>query len=102
MDIAGNVWEWLNELCLDPTAASWNWYNVMSGYGQIYMPSQTALHALIGGGPWHNGVHCGSRAVDCNGCPWDVHAHIGVRCVTVCNLPGWAKAHPIEKYINRG
>lgn len=23
-------------------------------------------------------------------------------CVTVCNLPGWAKAHPIEKYINRG
>lgn len=23
-------------------------------------------------------------------------------CVTVCNLLGWAKAHPIEKYINRG
>ena len=81
MDIAGNVWEWLNELCLDPTAASWNWYNVMSGYGQIYMPSQTALHALIGGGCWINGVHCGSRAVSCTYYPWNVHTSVGVRCV---------------------
>jgi hypothetical protein len=81
MDIAGNVWEWLNELCLDPTAASWNWYNVMSGYGQIYMPSQTALHALIGGGVWGNGVHCGSRAVRCDNYPWNVNTSIGVRCV---------------------
>lgn len=81
MDIAGNVWEWLNELCLDPTAASWNWYNVMSGYGQIYMPSQTALHALIGGGSWISGVHCGSRAVYCSDYPWYVGTYIGVRCV---------------------
>ena len=81
MDIAGNVWEWINELCLDPTAASWNWYNVMSGYGQIYTPSQTALHALFGGGAWGHGVHCGSRAVKCDSYPWDVSASIGVRCV---------------------
>lgn len=81
MDIAGNVWEWINELCLDPTAASWNWYNVMSGYGQIYMPSQTALHALVGGGHWGSGVHCGSRAVGCSDYPWYVTASIGVRCV---------------------
>ena len=81
MDIAGNVWEWINELCLDPTAASWNWYNVMSGYGQIYMPSQTALHALFGGGFWLDGVHCGSRAVACSAFPWNVHTLIGVRCV---------------------
>ena len=81
MDIAGNVWEWLNELCLDPTAASWGWQNVMSGYGQIYMPSATALHALVGGGSWNDGVHCGSRAVICNFYPWDVSTHFGVRCV---------------------
>lgn len=81
MDIAGNVWERLNELCLDPTAASWNWYNVMSGYGQIYMPSQTALLALIGGGSWGDGVRCGSRAVICNNYPWYVGTYIGVRCV---------------------
>ena len=81
MDIAGNVWEWINELCLDPTAASWNWYNVMSGYGQIYMPSQTALRALGGGGNWGNGVHCGGRAVSCHNYPWYVRTYIGVRCV---------------------
>lgn len=81
MDIAGNVWEWINELCLDPTAASWNWYNVMSGYGQIYMPSQTALHALRGGGSWGNGVRCGGRAVGCSDYPWHVNTGIGVRCV---------------------
>ena len=81
MDIAGNVWEWLNELCLDPTAASWNWYNVMSGYGQIYMPSQTALRALVGGGAWSDSVRCGSRAVYCGSCAWNVVTYIGVRCV---------------------
>ena len=81
MDIAGNVWEWINELCLDPTAASWNWYNVMSGYGQIYMPSQTALLALLGGGAWDNGVHCGSRAVSCYNYPCYVSTDIGVWCV---------------------
>ena len=81
MDLVGLIWKWLKEFCLDPTAASWNWYNVMPGYGQIYMPSQTALHALIGGGNWNNGVHCGSRAVNCNNYPWNVNTNIGVRCV---------------------
>ena len=40
-----------------------------------------ALHALIGGGNWNNGVHCGSRAVNCNNYPWNVNTNIGVRCV---------------------
>ena len=81
MNMAGKVWEWFTVLFLPPTAASWNWYNVMSGYGQIYMPSQTALHALIGGGDWIGGVRCGSRAVICNVYPWSVYTSIGVRCV---------------------
>jgi len=39
------------------------------------------LHALIGGGNWNNGVHCGSRCVNCNNYPWNVNVNIGVWCV---------------------
>ena len=39
------------------------------------------LHALIGGGNWNNGVHCGSRTVNCNNYPWNVNTNIGVWCV---------------------
>ena len=38
-----------------------------------------SLHALICGGNWNNGVHDGSRAVNCNNYPWNVNANIGVR-----------------------
>nr|DAT40585.1 MAG TPA: major tropism determinant [Caudoviricetes sp.] len=78
-DCAGNVWEWLDELCLDPMASNWNLYDVMPGYGQIYMPSSTALHALIAGGNWRHGVHCGARAVFCNDYPWNADPDVGVR-----------------------
>lgn len=80
-DLVGNVWKWLNELCLDPTATTWAWHDVFSGYGQAYMPSATALHALLGGGGWNNGVRCGSRAVYCNRSPWYVDTYVGVWCV---------------------
>lgn len=40
-----------------------------------------ALLALIGGGSWGHGVHCGSRAVLCYNYPWNVGTHLGVRCV---------------------
>ena len=39
------------------------------------------LHALNCGGNWNNGVHDGSRAVNCNNYPWNVNTNIGVRCV---------------------
>jgi len=39
------------------------------------------LHALVGGGAWINGVHDGSRTVNCNNYPWNVNSNIGVRCV---------------------
>ena len=82
-DAVGNVWEWLDELLHDPTAASANWYNPMSGQevGQIYEYSETGLHALLGGGSWLDGVHDGSRTVNCPYYPWNVHSNIGVRCV---------------------
>ena len=75
------MWKWLNELMHDPTAASAAWYDVFSGYGQAYMYSSTGLRALFGGGDWSSGVHCGSRAVYCNDCPWYVGTSIGVWCV---------------------
>ena len=78
-DCAGNVWEWLDELCLDPNASSWNWYDVVPGYGQIYMPSDTALRALVAGGSWSDGARCGARAVYCSFCPWYVGTDVGVR-----------------------
>lgn len=80
-DLVGNVWKWLNELMHDPTATTGAWHDVFSGYGQAYMYSATGLHALIDGGSWNGGVHCGSRAVDCNNYPWYVNSHIGVWCV---------------------
>lgn len=80
-DLVGNVWKWLNEFCLDPTAGSWAWHDVIPGYGQIYMPSNTALHALIAGGGWAYGVHCGARALHCGLYPWDVDTSVGVWCV---------------------
>ena len=73
------MWEWLDELCLDPNASSWNWYDVVPGYGQIYMPSDTALRALVAGGNWGNGARCGARAVNCSVYPWNVNTDVGVR-----------------------
>ena len=82
-DLVGNVWKWLNEFCLDPTASSWGWQDVLgSGYGDAYIPSNTALHAFLGGGCWGNGVRGGSRAVSCDNCPWfGGYAGVGGWCV---------------------
>jgi formylglycine-generating enzyme required for sulfatase activity len=81
MDMVGNVNKWLDEFLHDPTASSASWYDVVSGYGQIYMYSSTGLHALIGGGVWSSGVHAGARCVNCSNYPWNVYTNIGVWCV---------------------
>ena len=52
--------------------------------GKLLIRTRPGLHALIGGGNWNNGVHCGSRAVNCNNYPWNVNTNIGVWCV--CDL----------------
>ena len=81
-DLVGNVWKWLDEFCLDPTAASWAWQDVLgAGYGDIYMPSATALRALIAGGSWSGGARGGRRALSCSRCPWLVDTDIGVWAV---------------------
>lgn len=81
MGLCDNVWKWLDEFILDPVATTWAWQDVIPGYGQIYMPSVTAVHALIGGGGWGSGVRCGSRAVYCDASPWNVSTGVGVWCV---------------------
>ena len=81
-DLVGNVWKWVDEFCLDPTATTWAWQDVLgAGHGQAYIPSNTALHAFICGGDWNDGVHDGDRAVYCSAYPWDVSSNIGVWCV---------------------
>ena len=82
-DCVGNVWEWVDELMLDPTASSWGWQTPMSsdGVGDIYMPSATALRALMCGGGWGDGARGGSRAAYCSHYPWYVGSTDGVRCV---------------------
>ena len=77
--LIGNVWKWVDELCLDPTASSWNWKDVLgAGYGDAYIPSDTALRALNCGGYWSDGVRGGSRAVHAYYYPWYVSTDVGV------------------------
>ena len=81
-DLVGNVWKWVDEFCLDPTASAWAWQDVLgSGHGDAYIPSATALHAFVCGGHWGDGVHGGDRAVACSYYPWNVITHLGVWCV---------------------
>lgn len=81
-DLVGNVRKWLDEFCLDPTATTCTWHDVLgAGHGDAYMPSSTALHALVAGGGWSGGVNDGDRAVSCNNFPWNVSAFAGVWCV---------------------
>lgn len=83
VDGVGRVWEWTDELCLDPTANAWAWQDIkeIAGHGDMYIPSATALHALICGGDWNIGVHCGSRTVHAGSYPWDSGANSGGRGV---------------------
>ena len=83
VDCVGRAWEWVDELCLDPTASSWAWYDITAnaGYGDMFLPSNTALHALVCGGGWSNGVHDGARAVNANYSPWYSYAHLSGRGV---------------------
>ena len=80
-DLVGNVWKWLDEFCLDPNASSWTgttyWARAMATLYSV----NTALHALLGGGRWDDGVPGGSRAVNAADYPWHVNGGIGVWCV---------------------
>lgn len=83
IDCAGNVWEWLDEFVIRPDSGStWQFYNVMSGMnvGQLWMYGSISLVQMIAGGDWHSGVACGSRCVNLDNSPWNVHVDIGSRC----------------------
>ena len=81
-DLVGNVGKWADEFCLDPTATTWAWQDVLgAGHGQAYIPSNTALRALFCGGYWSYGVRAGGRCVAANIYPWAVGSSFGVWCV---------------------
>lgn len=46
------------------------------------MSNRLTLHALISGGNWNNGSHCGSRTVNLNNYPWNVNGNIGAWAVS--------------------
>ena len=76
--------DWLRENCADLTSKLPFLLEIPServlgaGYGDAYIPSDTALRALDCGGDWNYGVHDGSRAVDASDCPWGVSTGVGV------------------------
>jgi len=82
VDCVGNVWEWLDELSYREDGANTGWaYRDCLGTdkGRAYLYKDNALVALLGGGCWGSGVHCGSRSVDAHVCPWFVITDSGCR-----------------------
>ena len=81
VDCAGNVWEWQEDYTMrQDTTLSWTWYNVLgANMGQAYLPNSLGLSALLCGGNWAHGVHCGPRCVLLTDYPWYVHPSIGAR-----------------------
>ena len=47
----------------------------------FYANYNSGWRVLHVGGNWNNGVHDGSRTVNCNNYPWNVNTNIGVWCV---------------------
>ena len=65
--------------------------------GQLLTYSRLA--ALIAGGNWNNGAHCGARAVNCNNYPWNVNTNIGGR--GACDLVRALQAQSIYGTLAR-
>lgn len=63
-DCAGVVYQWLlDQSYRVGTGAAWSWYDLPGDKGSLYNYSTdgTADVKLLAGGPWYNGVYCGSR-----------------------------------------
>jgi hypothetical protein len=81
-DMIGNVWEWLSDYSprYDAGTGTWGWQDQLgAGMGQVYAWKADGLSALIAGGNWHSGVHCGPRAVNLYNQPWGVDTGVGSR-----------------------
>ena len=82
VDMVGNVWKWnadKYELNLGDT--SYVWHDIGGDRGDVFGPNSYGLGALISGGNWIDGSHCGSRCVSVIGYPWSVNANGGAWAV---------------------
>jgi formylglycine-generating enzyme required for sulfatase activity len=82
VDMIGNVYEWLSDVAprYDAASGTWGWQDQLgAGMGQVYAWKADGLSALIAGGYWNFGVHCGPRTVALTYRPWSVDSTIGSR-----------------------
>ena len=74
-EMAGYVWQWLDEFPYCYTASEWQTIDNQGSFGQQYWNT----HQLLAGGCWHDGSNCGSRCRGSNSGRSYVGANIGSR-----------------------
>jgi hypothetical protein len=78
-DLAGVMWQWLDEQSYRYDAATWSWKNVTGGKGQLYTQDSYGDVKLLAGGTWDFGANCGSRGRYAADCRWRAYTNGGCR-----------------------
>ncbi|MBI2597496.1 fibronectin type III domain-containing protein [Candidatus Daviesbacteria bacterium] len=101
-DIAGNVWEWTNDIqssAIDTTAGwvEWNHANIQTGALALYGPSSASYlsaqgmgqvyggalnNGFLRGGDWNDGANAGAFTLLLYNAPSDTNGNIGFRCAS--------------------
>ena len=79
-DLVGNIWKWGNDKYELGTGA-YGWVSLNGTKGDVYGPAPNGVGALLLGGGWGNGAHCGSRCVLVHDWPFYVHTGLGAWAV---------------------
>ena len=74
-EMAGYVWQWLDEFPYCYTASEWQTIDNQGSFGQQYWNT----HQVFAGGCWYNGSNCGSRCRNPTNVRTTVDAAIGSR-----------------------
>ena len=94
VDAAGNLWEWLDDhydLGLE-NRTGWDKSIVDVGKDAAFARGEmrsyvygasdaSSWRSFLGGGPFDDGAHCGSRCLNSNANPWNANGNVGLRCV---------------------
>ena len=78
-DMAGAMWQWLDEQSFQYDTSSWSWKNVTGGKGQLYTAGTYGDVKLLAGGDWDGGAYCGSRSRYAYNSRWITSTQIGGR-----------------------
>lgn len=82
VDMVGNVWKWnADKYELNSGGTSYDWHDIGGDRGDVHGPGSYGLGALVSGGNWGDGSHCGSRCVSVDYDPWRVKTSIGAWAV---------------------